>query len=389
MSLGQLRRRALAAAALAALPAAACGDRNPNAVIGFGFYGAVRQLAQQTIDSTTHPGMPTIIVSRGSQERVLEVGKDDHWLVASIDQASRLIADDGLVAVVGPVGSRDALLTGPMYRAHGIPYVMPTANSPQLANLGPGAFRLAPSLDEEGTFIAEHVARRLNARTATVLYVPDEWGVALQTAVAGGLWFHGVTVLARSPVPLDGDCHADPTRIRDALAAALRRGTPDVIVLALRNPESECLIAEAERLAPNARFVGGDGTVFTQAFLNDAGWAASRVYTVAFWDPLTQDSAARAFAERFRAVAGTPPSYVEGLTYDAVMLLATAIRTVGPDRRAVRRYLESLGRQRAPYRGVTGEIDFRTPRASRLTMLRASRYAERWRMAAAPIELRP
>ena len=216
---------------------------------------------------------------------------------------------------------------------------MPTANSPRLANLGKGAFRLAPSLDEEGTFIAEHVARHLRAHTATILYVPDEWGVALQSAVAGGLWFHGVTVLARSPVPVDQSCLADPSRVRDALEAAMRRGTPDVLVLALRNPESTCIIQEAQRLAPDAAFVAGDGTVFTDRLLQAAAWAASRVYTVAFWDPTIQSPESKDFVRQFRARTGDVPTYGEGLTYDAIMLLATAIREVGPDRNKVERYL--------------------------------------------------
>jgi len=387
MNAGHLRRRALAAVALAVTAAAGCSSRNHTAVIGLTLSGAAREVAQQAIDSTHRAGARLIAVSTGGGGRALDVQDDGHWLVASIDQAVRLLNQEDLVAVVGPAGSRDALLTGPMFRAAGVPYVMPTANSPQVANLGKGAFRLAPSLDEEGIFIAEHVARRLRARTATILYVPDEWGVALQNAVAGGLWFHGVTVLARSPVPIDQSCMTNRSGIRDALAAALRRGNPDVLVLALRNPESLCIIAEAEQLAPGVEFVAGDGTVFSDGFLKAAGWAASRTYTVAFWDPTSPES--MDFVQRFRALVGYGPTYSEGLTYDAIMLLATAIREVGPDRNKVERYLSSLGRSRPPYRGVTGTIDFQNPRSSQLTMLRASQYGERSQMAAASVRPMP
>jgi ABC-type branched-subunit amino acid transport system substrate-binding protein len=44
--------------------------------------------------------------------------------------------------------------------------------------------------------------------------------------------------------------------------------------------------------------------------------------------------------------------------YDAVMLVAQAIRTVGSNRAAIRRYLEELGRTRPPYQGITGSLAF-------------------------------
>ncbi|HWP69937.1 MAG TPA: hypothetical protein VNM36_02510, partial [Gemmatimonadaceae bacterium] len=56
------------------------------------------------------------------------------------------------------------------------------------------------------------------------------------------------------------------------------------------------------------------------------------------------------------------------LQYDAFMLLAAAVRDVGPDRMAIRNWLESLGRTRQPWIGVTGPIAFNNPRSEILRM---------------------
>ncbi len=62
------------------------------------------------------------------------------------------------------------------------------------------------------------------------------------------------------------------------------------------------------------------------------------------------------------------PDASEALQYDAYMLLAAAIREAGPSRVAVRKWLESLGRSREPWQGVTGPIAFTRPRSEILRM---------------------
>ena len=58
------------------------------------------------------------------------------------------------------------------------------------------------------------------------------------------------------------------------------------------------------------------------------------------------------------------------MNHDALMLLAHAVREVGPNRAAVRGYLESLGGTRPPYHGITGDITFQRPRTPPLVMTR-------------------
>jgi len=58
------------------------------------------------------------------------------------------------------------------------------------------------------------------------------------------------------------------------------------------------------------------------------------------------------------------------MSHDALMLLARAVGDVGADRRAIRSYLESLGRERPPYPGITGPISFGPGRRTNLVMTR-------------------
>jgi ABC-type branched-subunit amino acid transport system substrate-binding protein len=96
---------------------------------------------------------------------------------------------------------------------------------------------------------------------------------------------------------------------------------------------------------------------------------------VAFWHPSQPDSLSREFVARFLRSAGRSPRHDDAMFYDATALIVEAVRTVGPDRAAVRAYLEQLGRSRPPYQGVTGPIAF-TPQARRpllMTRIRGGR----------------
>ena len=104
-----------------------------------------------------------------------------------------------------------------------------------------------------------------------------------------------------------------------------------------------------------------------------AGEATTGLSVVTFWVPQSPDSASRAFVRAFRAIAHTDPHASQALTYDALRLLITAVQHVGTSNQAVRGYLESLGRARPPYRGVTGPIAFPAGAARRLLMVHLDR----------------
>jgi ABC-type branched-subunit amino acid transport system substrate-binding protein len=76
----------------------------------------------------------------------------------------------------------------------------------------------------------------------------------------------------------------------------------------------------------------------------------------------------RAFVDLVKTKLNRAPGASHALQYDAFMLLSTAVREAGTSRRAIRSWLESLGRTRDPWPGVTGPIAFNRPRSEILRM---------------------
>lgn len=277
-----------------------------------------------------------------------------------VEQAVKAAARPAVVAVVGPGGSRDALQVVPIYREAGLPQILPSATSGLLPSGGPWSFRLAPSDSAQGEFLGEFVARMLHGRAVTLFYIPDEYGRGLGSGISAALLRLGVRLIDRVPVPGGLPCVEADVRnpYDDMLVSTLRRGRPDVIVVAGAAWEAVCLARAAGPRLPGIRIVAGDAAEINLLQRRQAGPIADSIYLVAFWHPAQSDSTSREFTRRFRRVVGRLPTHGDAMWYDAAMVAATAIRSVGPSRKAVRDYLVSLGNTRPPYPGVTGPIAF-------------------------------
>ena len=278
-------------------------------------------------------------------------------------RAQRLAETPNIVAVVGHGGSRGSLAAAPIYAAAGIPQIVPTSTSRLLRQAGLWAFRLAPDDSTEGVLIGRFTAERLGARRVLLFFTNDEYGVGLRDGVLAELAERDVAVLDKVGVDPSSD-------IPTLFEASLRRGVPDVIVVAGRHTETGRVARSAFGRVPRLRVVAGDGALLLPILPDLAGPAADSIYVVAFWLPDAPDSMSRAFVARFQRVTGHDPAPDDAMNHDALLLLAHAVREVGPDRMAVRGYLESLGGTRPAYHGIIGEITFMGARKPPLVMTR-------------------
>jgi branched-chain amino acid transport system substrate-binding protein len=355
---GRLRAAHRRPALLAWLLAAACrGEATPPVAIGYADpyqHGSVAVAREEIASWPT--ATPAVVLVHDTLEPSTAIG-------AELARASRLVAVPGLVGIVGHGGSRATLAAAPLYNQAGVVQVAPTSTSRFVRDVGPWTFTLVPDDSVEGAFIGRYAAERLGARRVTIFYHDDEYGDGLRDGVAAELARRGVAVLDAVP-------YVPASDLRLLVAASLRRGRPDVIVVAGRERETGRIARLAQPQAPGLRFVAGDGALLLPGLAAEAGPAADSIYVVSFWHPDPADSLARAFTRRFTRLTGRLPGPTQALTHDALLLLARAARESGGEPAAMREWLLDLGRGRPPYRGVTGPITFGPDRAPRLHMVR-------------------
>lgn len=310
------------------------------------------------------------VESTGVQIRRWSVTGDPGFSIQLNTEQATLFADDpAVVAVVGHTGSRDALLGSVVYNDRGVPQVVPNATSGLLAQAGPWTFTLVPSDSIEGTFIADYALDSLHARRVAVLYLGDEYGMGLRDGVRSALQRRGTDVADASMIPTDW-CFAQPAAVihSSIIRAAMRRAQPEVVVVTTGSVSGWCVAEQVHATNPGTWVIFGDGMDGARQVPDlPLKIVPERIRGVEFWAP-GEDSLSRAFVELVRKKLNRPPAASHALQYDAFMLLSTAVREVGPSRRAIRRWLESLGRTREPWHGVTGPIAFNRPRSQILRM---------------------
>jgi len=302
----------------------------------------------------------------------VQLGPSTTYQSADVERAVRLADQADMIGVVGHSGSRETLMTAPIYDAAHQPFLVAMATSRRLRAAGPWVFQLAPDDSVEGEYIGRFVAERLRARSVTVFYVVDEYGTGLRDGLVAALGERHITVRDTVPVAMQGACATN--RPGDdygaTIDAALRRGQPDVVVLATRQLEAACIVRHIRRLRPTMRFVAGDGVLANNEYFDIVGTTADSVYIAAFWHPDRPSRTSQDFVQTFRTrFPGETPDYSDAMIYDALTTMVEAVRVAGSDREAVRRYLASLGHERPALDGVTGPITF-PARADRLVMTR-------------------
>lgn len=339
-----------AAAALAAvmsLLAGAC-DAPPRPVIGVTSSASYVDAARMALlEAETGSGLPVDTMLR--PEASNRAGP-------ALRAAEEFVNRPAMAAVVGHSNSAASLAASQLYNARRIVQIAPTASAVLYSEAGPFSFRLVPPDDRQGMFLARVLRDSLpaDARLA-LLYVNDDYGRGLRSAVLAARADLG----NRRSIALDFP-HTEglPTdsAIERHLVDALMAADPDAIVWLGRGFTLHALLPAIRASLGNVPVYGGDGVGSGRRIrTRDGRWNGVR--HVAFAD-LGTTAAGRRFSTRYRERFGVEPGAAEALTYDAVSLVLTAVREGARTGPQIRDYLMSLGRDRSPYAGVTGPIQF-------------------------------
>ncbi len=270
----------------------------------------------------------------------------------ALTAAEALSSDPSVLAVVGHTNSSASLAAAQVYNQRHIVQIAPTSTAPMYRDSGPYSFRMVPGDDYQAGFLAGIVAADSDRERVAVLYVNDDYGRGLHAMLATRLAASGVTPVYEAPYAE----RAGFTDIGD-LVHAIVRSRARLLVWLGRPPELGQLSAPLRAAVPGVRVIASDGFSALPTTEGSAALFAGVRY-VRFVNPSDSSPALRDLAQRFRAAMHREPSDQFVLSYEAVRLLAEAIRSVGHDREAIRRYLAGLGTSRPAFPGAAGPVMF-------------------------------
>ncbi len=265
---------------------------------------------------------------------------------AAVAATRELINQKGVVAIVGPQNSTEAIPAGEVAEAARIPMICPIATNPQVTQGRQYVFRMSFRNDLQGIAMANLAYEELGARRAAVIYnAADTYSSSLADIFRQSFQTAGGEVAVF-------DAYA--TGVEDFTPRLTRVLQQNADVLFLPNNQSDVLAQglQARQVGYAGLLLGGDG--WDQYYLPEIP-EFDGAYMIGHCQMDLEDANTSTFFRAYQSAFELAPNDTAALTYDAVNMILQAIqRQGGYDPQSIRDGLLLL----EPYPGVCGSVDF-------------------------------
>ena len=247
--------------------------------------------------------------------------------------------------IVGSSTSGATMAVSPLAQQRRVVLISPSATNVRVTDAGNFIFRACFIDSFQGVVGAEFAFNNLRARRAAVLY---DAGADYNSDLAMAFRDHfaslgGQVVAFEAYQTGDVDFNAQAARIRAA--------NPDVIYLPNYVHDVSLQIRQIRGMGMNIPLLGGDGW---DGVIDQIGDEALNTFWSAGFAADTSEPRGKAFVQAFDARFSRPATQFAALGYDAMMILADAIRAAGTaEAAAVRAAMEKTDGEY-----ITGRIRF-------------------------------
>lgn len=275
---------------------------------------------------------------------------------SAVNAALKLIDQDGVVAMIGPNSSKQAVPAGGTANDNECPMISPWSTNPNTTLDRPWVFRAAFLDPFQGPVAVNFAAKTFGAKTAAVIFdVSNDYSKGLaeifkaewEAAMGSG------TVLAyESHGTKDQDFSAQLTNIVGA--------GPDFIFIPNNYNQVALIVKQARELGYNGPFMGSDAWGSAE-LMTLCGDDCKGQYFSTHYAAAGAKGATKEFIDRYAAEHGYTPDDVAALTWDAARLVIQALKNLDElpadlqaQRTAIRDSLAGI----AEFAGITGSMKF-------------------------------
>jgi branched-chain amino acid transport system substrate-binding protein len=260
----------------------------------------------------------------GINGRTLRVTRvDDH---ESVDEgrlaAQRLAGDPDVVAVIGHLQSYVTVPAAAVYDLSGMILVSPAATDSELTSHGyRRVFRTTLTDRSIGRQIAQ-VASRRGLKHVAIFYIRNTYGRELANAFEERASEVGVAIAARRSYDPSEQVNE---RSFDGIVREWKELPMDGIFLAGEVPSAAYFIARARAAGITVPILGGDA-LSAPSLMTVSGAAAEGTIVGSVFHPDEPRAEVRRFTRLFAATYGAAPDVSSAVGYDAIRVLAHAMR---------------------------------------------------------------
>ena len=244
---------------------------------------------------------------------------------AAPDQAAsiarKLIEQDGVVAGISGSYSGATRAAAPIFQENGVPMISAYAIHPEITKTGDKIFRVGTLATVQGRVGAELIGNVLEAQKVAILTVDNDFGVSLTEGFKQHAETLGLEIVLEEKYPL-GETEFRP------IIGQIKAANPDAVYATGYYNEAANLVSQAKDEGLEAPIIGQEG-YDSPKFIELAGDASEGVIITTDLNRDSEREATKLFLEEYKAKYGEDADMVGASAFDAVQVLAYAIKTAG------------------------------------------------------------
>jgi len=235
---------------------------------------------------------------------------------------TKLVQEENVVAILGTVQSKVAVVGALICQAAQVPMIAPTATSPKVTQVGNYIFRACLVDPSQGTLGAKFAFDKLKSRKAACLFdANSDYTTSLSEAFRTKFTELGGEVVAFKS-------HASGLfDYRDSLTQIMA-AKPDVIYLSDYYGDVALILRQARVLGFKGNLLGGDGWDSPQ-LLEMAGIFAEGGYYTSYYVNNDPTPVIWAFVKKYKSRSFVDPDVLTILGYDSANIMFEAIQRAG------------------------------------------------------------
>ncbi len=260
--------------------------------------------------------------------------------------AAKLITQDQVVAGISGSYSGATRAAATIYQENSTPYISAYAVHPDITRSGDYVFRTSFMGEVQGRAGAKLVGEMMGKKRVSIITLANDFGKSLEAGFKEKAGEYGIEILGEYDYSIK-DREFGP------IVSKVKAESPDAIYASGYFFTAGPLVTQLREAGVTVPIIGQEG-YDGEMFIKIAGDAAEGVIITTSLDRDSDDPLARAFIEGFQEKSGYPADMVSASTHTAVLVLAAALKQVGPgDKAALREALASTS-----IKAATGNISF-------------------------------
>lgn len=264
-----------------------------------------------------------------------------------INAINKLIHFHKVPVVIGAFGSTITLSIAPIAESNKVVLFSASSTADEIKDAGDYIFRNVPPNSLQGRSASEFAVKKLNAKTASIFYMNNDYGITMKKAFENSFKELGGTVLLIENYNQgDKDFRTQLSKIKEK--------QPEVIFYPGHYQESGLILKQAKELGIKAIFIGGDGS-YSPELIKIAGEAAEdSYYTLMAMGYGVADDEIIKFVKSYKQKHKEAPDVYSAYAYDSLNIIAEAIKKGGYSAEGIKSELYKIN----GFCGVTGITSF-------------------------------